>query len=285
MSKRKGLPENLSLKYDYHLVDELASRTKTPIIRNIPINKIVSSEIQPRKDFSEIEELVNSIKEKGILFPLLVRARDGEFEIIAGERRFRAAKEAGLAEVPCIEYDIADNEALELALIENLQRKDLHPFEIAVALKSFSDIYGYTHEEIAEKIGKSRVTVTELLKLCTIPEEIREKCLQMNIVSKSFLLELAKLENREAMLKALERFKEKPFSHDVLKQERFESKEQSEQQQKKASSAQGKINYKIESEDKRFKIKLTLKENDRQSLINFLENIINDLKAGKIEIS
>ncbi|MCK4888787.1 MAG: ParB/RepB/Spo0J family partition protein, partial [Candidatus Aminicenantes bacterium] len=155
MAKKVGLPDFVKSRHDNHFVEEISSRTRTSIIRKIPVEKIVPNLMQPRKDFGNIDELARSIGEKGILEPILVRAKDGKFEIIAGERRFRAAKIAGLREIPCIEFEIPDNEALELSIIENIQRKDLNVYEKAYSLKSLSDIYGYTHEEIAKKLGKS----------------------------------------------------------------------------------------------------------------------------------
>ena len=175
---------------------------------------------QPRKDFGDLVDLTESIREKGILEPILVRPKNGKFEIIAGERRYKAAKAAGIKEIPCIEYDVADNEALELSIIENIQRKDLNVFETAQSLKSLSEIYGYTHEEIAQKIGKSRVTVSELIRISDLPPEISKKCLDLKINSKTFLLELVKLENKEKMIEVLKNYSKKPFSRDAIKQNR-----------------------------------------------------------------
>jgi len=130
-NKKTGLPDTLSLRHDKHFVDFIADRARGPTIRMIPINKIDPNPRQARSELGNIKELMLSIKNKGILEPILVRPKEGRYEIIAGERRYMASKRIGLNEIPCIEMNVEDNEALELALIENLQRKDLDVFEEA----------------------------------------------------------------------------------------------------------------------------------------------------------
>src|SRR5262247_4945078 len=117
----------------------------------IPIDKLAPNPLQPRIEIGDLTELVSSIKEKGVLEPLLVRPSDvgGRYMIIAGERRYRASIEAGLTEVPCIELDVDDKAVAEISLIENLQRKDLTPFEEADGLQALADRFGYKHEDIA----------------------------------------------------------------------------------------------------------------------------------------
>src|SRR5207248_7458138 len=125
---------------------------------------------QPRSVLGDLTDLRASIVDKGILEPILVRPReDGRFTIISGERRFRAALEAGLEEVPCIEMNVSDEELLEIALVENLQRKDLTPIEEAEGYAGLQEKHGYTHEEIAQAVSKSRVTVTETLSVTRLP--------------------------------------------------------------------------------------------------------------------
>jgi ParB family chromosome partitioning protein len=279
MVKKKGLPDFVKSKYDNHFVDEITIRTKTAIIRNIPISKIIPNVLQPRKDFGDITELSKSIKEKGIMEPILVRPKNGQFEIIVGERRYRAAKLADLKEVPCIEYDVPDNEALELSIIENIQRKDLNIFEQAQSLKSLADIYGYTHQEIAKKIGKSRVTVTELIRITDLPGEIIQQCSQMNINSKTFLLELVKLDDIEKMKEILDEYEKKPFSRDKIKEKRKDLHDNS-----KDEKAQG-IKFNFVTEDKAVKIKFDLKDNktDKNKIIEILEKLIYDIKHNKIK--
>lgn len=142
-----------------------------------PLSSIKPNPYQPRKNFShqDLEDLVNSIKEHGIIQPLIVsEAADGSYEIIAGERRFRAAQIAGLPTVPVIARPVKDLDKLELSLIENIQRRDLNPIEEAFAYERLVDEFGLTHEEIAKKIGKSRSYVSNTLRLLTLPSEIQK---------------------------------------------------------------------------------------------------------------
>src|SRR5207244_11783659 len=151
----------------------------------IPIDKLAPNPLQPRVEIGDLSELVLSIKEKGVLEPLLVRPSDvgGRFMIISGERRYRASMEVGLTEVPCIEMDVDDRAVAEISLIENLQRKDLTPFEEAEGLMVLVERFGYTHEEVARKIGKSRSSVTEALTIATLPAEVKEQCRRADIGS------------------------------------------------------------------------------------------------------
>jgi len=139
------------------------------------IEEITPSRYQPRKGFDEgkLTELANSIKEKGIIEPLIVRKTDGGYELIVGERRWRAAQRAGLKEVPVIVRDVTTAEAMELALIENLQREDLNPLEEAVAYKRLMEEFHYTQEELAKRIGKDRTTVANAVRLLKLPQEVK----------------------------------------------------------------------------------------------------------------
>ncbi len=279
-ARKVGLPDFVKSKFDNHFVEELSTRTRTPVIRNIPIDRLTANIHQPRKDFGDIAELADSIKEKGILEPLLIRPKNGKFEIIAGERRFRAAQIAGLSEIPCIEHDIADNEALEVSIIENIQRKDLDVYEQAFSIKSFADIYGYTHQEIAQKIGKSRVTVTELIRITDLPEEILERCRELKINSKTFLQELVKLENIEPMKEMLENYSEEPFSRDKIKEKR-----KAQQEQHPTGNPVKTFRFNLTSEDKSVKIKFDIKsqEADKNKIIAILEKLVSDLKEDKVQ--
>lgn len=141
-----------------------------------PIDDILPSRGQPRKIFSKqaLEELAASIQEQGVIQPLIVRRMEGgKYELIAGERRLRAAKLAGLASVPVVVSSAAPEQVLELALIENIQREDLNPIEEALAYKELGDRYRFTQEEIARRVGKERSSITNALRLLTLPEEIR----------------------------------------------------------------------------------------------------------------
>ena len=160
--RRIGLPETLRMRHDTHYVDQLGRPGGAPVGRMVPIEDIDPNPNQPRQVVGDLSELVASVREKGVLEPILVRPRGSRFQIIAGERRFRAAIEVGLAEIPCVVRDTSDAEMMEIALVENLQRKDLTAFEEADGLRTLADNYGYTHEAMAEKLGKSRTSITEI---------------------------------------------------------------------------------------------------------------------------
>ncbi len=194
------------MRHDSHYVDELASTTRT-IGRSIAVHLIAPNPEQPRREIGDLTELSDSIREKGVLEPLLVKPNPGTgtWMIIAGERRWRASQIAGLTEVPCIEMDLDERGIAEIALIENLQRKDLNVWEEADGLAALSEKFGYTHDEIARKISKSRSTVTELMTIAGLPPDIREKCIQAKIAAKSTLLEIARQFDEHAMFETVER--------------------------------------------------------------------------------
>lgn len=192
------------MRHDSHYVEELA-RTNRSIGKIIPINQIEPNPEQPRVEIGDLTDLTSSIKEKGVLEPLLVKpVQSGSWMIIAGERRWRAANLAGLREVPCIELDIDEQSIAEIALIENLQRKDLTVWEEADGLADLANRYNYTHDEIARKIGKSRSTVTEAMAIAGLPKIIRERCLNSKISSKSTLLEISRQFDEPAMHQLLD---------------------------------------------------------------------------------
>ena len=149
------------------------------------IEEIVPNRSQPRKHFDEskLQELAESIKEKGILEPLIVRRVDGGYELIVGERRWRAAQKAGLKEVPVLVREIEGREALEFSLIENLQREDLNPIEEAEAFKRLIEEFNLSQGELATRIGKDRTTIANVLRLLKLPSEIRNHLLQNRITS------------------------------------------------------------------------------------------------------
>ena len=144
--------------------------------KTVPIDKIERNKKQPRKTFNEesISELAESIKQKGVLIPLLVVSRGDHYEIVAGERRWRAAKKAGLKEVPVEVRELSEQEIAEIAIIENIQREDLNPIEEAQAYKSLKDEFGYTDDEVAMKVSKSRVAVTNSMRLLKLDERVRQ---------------------------------------------------------------------------------------------------------------
>lgn len=191
MSER-GLPSSKRMRHDRHFVEKLAARRTRSVGEMVPLDLLEPNPDQPRNVFLDLEDLVTSIERVGVLEPLLVRKADDGFQIISGERRYRAARMAGLEEVPCIVLDVDEARTLEISLIENLQRQDLSPFEEAEGLQALVDRFGYTHDEVSRRIGKSRTTVTEVLSLVDIPTELRERLEGAGIQAKSLLLEIAR---------------------------------------------------------------------------------------------
>jgi ParB family chromosome partitioning protein len=146
-------------------------------LRHVPVEFLHASPNNPRRHFADadLEELTKSIRDKGLLQPLIVRPRgDGDFEIVAGERRWRAAQKAGVHEVPVLIRELSDGEALEIALIENIQRSDLNPLEEARAYGMLLNQFSYTQQQLAESIGKSRSHIANTLRLLTLPDSVRQ---------------------------------------------------------------------------------------------------------------
>jgi ParB family chromosome partitioning protein len=210
------------MRHDRHYVDELVSaRSEGGFGLMVRVGQISSNRDQPRTSLGDLDDLVSSIARHGVLEPLLVRTRpDGGYELISGERRFHAAMRAGLEEVPCVELEIDDRQALEIALIENLQRKDLTAFEEAEGFATLIESYGYTHEGVATAVGRSRVTVTETLKLLDIPPEVRAACRHADITAKGVLLEIARAGEVEAMLALVEQIARERIDRAELRRRR-----------------------------------------------------------------
>lgn len=145
-------------------------------IEKIPLQKLVVNPFQPRKLFDEeaIEELAQSIREHGIIQPIVVRKKGKKYEIVVGERRFRAAKLANLEEIPAIVKDLTEEQMMELAILENLQREDLTPIEEAEAYQSLIEKLNFTQEDLAKRLGKSRPHITNTIRLLQLPEEVRQ---------------------------------------------------------------------------------------------------------------
>jgi len=214
---KRGLPSNFKLRHDAHYVELLAARTPGEYIgRMIALEKLEPNPDQPRVELGDLDDLVASIREKGVLEPLLVRPSEvgGRYMIISGERRYRASLQAGLKEVPCIEMNVDDRGVAEIALIENLQRKDLTAFEEADGLRTLADRFGYTHEEMAKRIGKSRSSITESLSLASLPHDIRELCRRADINSKSMLLQVPRQPTEEEMRDFIDSVQSRGLSRD-----------------------------------------------------------------------
>ncbi len=171
MAKKNGLGKGLGALMLENSVDSTLSTS------TLPINDIIPNKDQPRKTFDEaaLEELADSIRQHGVLQPLLVRPlTTGGYQLVAGERRWRASRMAELKEVPVIVKELDDTEAMQIAIIENLQREDLNPIEEAEGLQALIDKCGFTQEEAAASVGKSRPAITNSLRLLRLPEEVRE---------------------------------------------------------------------------------------------------------------
>jgi len=273
-AKKTGLPDDITMRHDNHYVDLIEEKLYGPRIRMISIDKIDPSPHQARTELGDIEELMASIKEKGILQPIIVREKDGRYEIIAGERRWVAGKNIGLKDVPCIEMNVSDNEAIEIALIENLQRKDLDVFEEADGLNALVDMYGYSHKQIAEKIGKARSTITEIISISKIPKEIRNMCEEFSIKSRSTIIELAKQENENNMYRLITEIKKRELK-----------REDTRDLSKMIKGKEKKIDkyvYKYEEKDKSFKLKIEFKQQrvTKDEIVQILEKLIKKLKIG-----
>lgn len=169
--KQSGLGKGLGALMLENNVDDMVSTS------TLPINEIIPNKEQPRKTFDEgaLQELADSITVHGVLQPLLVRPLlSGGYQLIAGERRWRASRMAGLKEVPVIIRELSDSEAMEIAIIENLQREDLNPIEEAEGLQALIDKCDYTQEQVAVSVGKSRPAIANALRLLKLPEEVRQ---------------------------------------------------------------------------------------------------------------
>jgi len=169
--KQSGLGKGLGALMLENNVDDMVSTS------TLPINEIIPNKEQPRKTFDEgaLQELADSITVHGVLQPLLVRPLlSGGYQLIAGERRWRASRMAGLKEVPVIIKELSDSEAMEIAIIENLQREDLNPIEEAEGLQALIDKCDYTQEQVAVSVGKSRPAIANALRLLKLPEEVRQ---------------------------------------------------------------------------------------------------------------
>jgi ParB family transcriptional regulator, chromosome partitioning protein len=202
---KRGLPQSIRMRHDEHYVEALNASAGAPLGRLLPIEQLDPNPTQPRQAMGDLSELMASIAEKGIIEPLVVRQRDGRFQIVAGERRYQAAVQLGLREVPVVIREADDHEAIELALVENLQRKDLTPFEEADALQALGQRCGYTHDELARKLGKSRTAITESLALVKLPDDVRDLCRLADISSKSLLLEIVRQGDLQKMMALVER--------------------------------------------------------------------------------
>lgn len=279
MSKRVGLPITLKMRHDAHYVESLTSYSGAAVGRMIPVDQIRPNPDQPRKALGDLRELTESIREKGVLEPLLVRfvPREDCYYIISGERRYHASRAAGLREVPCIEKMADDAETLELALIENIQRKDLTPFEEADGLHRLATQFEYTHEDVAKKIGRARSSVTETLSLRNIPDSLRRKCVEHGIISKSLLLQIARQPTEKKMIEMMHRILQGGLTRDEARRERRD--EQGGPQRPRP------FIFQFEPENESFKFRIQFKKShvSREELVVTLREILAQLEGSSSE--
>lgn len=278
MSKR-GLPDQSKMRHDAHFVDALSESFSGAIGKYLPVSAIETNPGQPRQNVGDLTELKASIESKGILEPILVRPiSSGKYQIISGERRFRAAIEAGLTEVPCIEFDVEENEVLEIAMIENLHRKDLTPFEEADGFHSLIERFEYTHQRVAETVGKSRVGITESLSLLRIPEDLREECRRADI-AKSALLEIARASSREKMEELILALRS-GATRDTLRQKKEESSSEEKRQRPRP------FQFRYAPKNSPFRLNLAFNKSRiaKEEVVEALEKILAELKSGILDL-
>ncbi len=201
-AKRRALGRGLGALIPTNVDAEPAVTVKVPVPTTVlPLSSIHPNPKQPRRIFAPeaIAELAASILEKGILQPLLVRPHNGSYQLIAGERRFRAALSAGIEQAPVVVRDVDDTEMLELALIENIQREDLNPMEEAVAYSRLLDEFSLTQQQIADRVSKDRSTIANTLRLLSLPEEVR-RAIEAGTLSAGHARALILLEAEEAKI-------------------------------------------------------------------------------------
>ncbi len=196
-AKKGGLGRGLDALFADNSIEEISSSSTV----KLRINEIEPNRDQPRKTFDDkaLSELADSIAQHGVIQPLLVRPIQDGYQLVAGERRWRAARLAGLTEVPVVIKELSDSETMEIALIENLQREDLNPIEEAEGLQLLIDTYGLTQDECAKRVGKSRPAITNSLRLLNLPEKLSE-LVRDGMISSGHARALLPLGNEDKML-------------------------------------------------------------------------------------
>ena len=277
-----------------------------PVGRMVPLARIEPDPDQPRRDLGSLDSLTASIRARGVLEPILARpvdqagpdgtATDRRYRIISGERRFRAARQAGLREIPLIEMDVSTRDALEIALVENLQRADLTPFEEAEGLRTLVERHGYTHDRVAGAVGRSRVSVTESLGLLRMPGGARETAAELGVASsKSILLEVMKLGSEASMIRMLERIAEHGLTRAEVRAEIRKRRSLADEHEAEAAAAEtggtgqeaGKKAhvFRFRSGDDRFSVSLSFRQEvvEENDLIGALEELLAELRRSRDE--
>ena len=271
---KRGLPASVRMRHDEHYVDALTSSAGSPIGRIVPIDLLDPNPNQPRQVMGDLSELMASIAEKGIIEPIIVRQRGGRFQIVAGERRYQAAVQVGLREVPVVIRDVDDDEIIEIALIENIQRKDLTAFEEAEALYSLGTKCNYTHEDMAKRLGKSRTAITESLALNAMPEEVKNLCRLADIHSKSLLLQIVRQGDPQKMVALIEKIsRDGGATREAVRKETAKPKPG----RPKAYV----FSYRAPTKLFNLQLKFTKSRVDKEEVIDALKAIIEDLRKQK----
>lgn len=271
---KRGLPSTVRMRHDEHYVEALASSAGAPVGRMVAIEHVEPNPEQPRQVMGDLSELMASIAEKGIIEPLVVRQRGDRFQIVAGERRYQAAVQVGVREVPVVIRDIDDTEVLEIALVENLQRKDLTAFEEAEALQTLAQRSGYTHEDLARRLGKSRTSITESLSLTNMPDEVRNLCRLADIGSKSLLLQVVRQSDPKKMIALVERIAREGVA---TRQQLREATARPKPGRPKAYV----FAYKAPTKAFNLRLKFSKSRVDKEEIIEALEAIIAELHGKK----
>lgn len=266
--KRKALGRGLDA-----LLNPTADDRELDQIVNILIDDIIENEYQPRIKFDEdkIKELAASIEETGLIQPIIVRKLGTKYEIIAGERRFRALKYLKRSEVPCIVRDARENELLELALIENIQRENLNPIEEAMAYDSLIKRFDYTQEQLAKRVGKDRSTITNMLRLLKLPQEVKE-LIKNDQLSVGHAKVLLSLKTPEKQIKLADKIVKEGLS--VRDVERLLKKQGSKPKRHEKSEYVADIERQL---SQKFNIKVAVKENNGKGKIELYFSSLDDL--------
>ncbi|MCI5943469.1 MAG: ParB/RepB/Spo0J family partition protein [Eubacterium sp.] len=274
MAMKKGLGRGLDMLIPKEEKKEAVQEEKKEASRKepekkseydmmVPINQIEPNRNQPRKQFDEdaIEELADSIKQFGVIQPLIVKKRDNYYEIIAGERRWRASKKAGIKKVPVIVKDYDEKEILKISLIENLQREDLNPIEEALAYQQLKSEYGLKQDEIATSISKSRTAITNTMRLLKLDERV-QKMVMDNLITSGHGRTLIPIEDKEVQYQTAVKIMDEGLS--VREAER--------------------IVKKMLEEKKQDKEEPSLEQQEEQRYLSFFEGKMKDILGSKVTI-
>jgi ParB family chromosome partitioning protein len=276
------------MRHDQHFVEELTARNPEEAIgRMLHLSQIEPDPNQPRSSMGDLEELMSSIRDKGVLEPILVRpmadknGRPGRrYRIISGERRFQACKAISQEEIPAIIMEVEEDEALEIALIENLQRKDLTPFEEAEGYRALGDIHGYTHEQIASAVSQARTSVTESLQLLKMSQRVRGAAEALGVNSKSLLLGVVKAARSDTeQISLLERLAASEMTREDLRA-KVRGKKADRSPRRPNQREQPVFTFK--DPDKTFSLSVRFRQTevDKSDLISALEKILEELRTA-----